>query len=90
MTPHEIIEQLREENPQAILADGLEDALVGIARRCGQPSLAVYAIDKCIEMLVSRDGMTEEEAEEFLEFNSIGAWAGENTPVWLQETPSRA
>lgn len=81
---HEIIEELRELNPQALLANGLEDALVGIAQRCGQPSLAVYSIDKAVQLLMKRDGMTEEEAGEYLVFNSIGAWAGPNTPVWLQ------
>jgi hypothetical protein len=28
--------------------------------------------------------MTEAEAEEFLECNSIGAWVGDETPVWLE------
>ena len=83
MTPQEIIEELREENPEALLADGLEDALVGIARRCGQPSLAVYDMRKCVDVLVKRDGMTDEEADEFLMFNSVGAWAGEHTPLWF-------
>lgn len=29
------------------------------------------------------DGMTEDEAEEFHEFNQIGAWVGERTPAFL-------
>ena len=76
-------EALVEENHEALLADGLEDALVGIARRCGQPTLAVYDIHKCVDVLMKRDGMTAEEADEFLMFNSVGAWAGEHTPLWF-------
>lgn len=85
MTKSEIQELLADENPEALLADGFEDAFVGIARRCGQPSLAVYDCDLCVRVLMERDGMDELEAWEYLEFNSVGAWAGEHTPVWLNK-----
>jgi hypothetical protein len=48
--------------------------------------VAVYSIPKAIDLLVTRDGMSAEEAEEYLEFNSIGAWVGDETPVWLEIT----
>ena len=67
-----------------LFADGLEEGFVGVARRCGQPDLAVYSIPLAIRVLVQRDGMSEEEAREYLEFNSIGAWGGEETPIWLE------
>jgi hypothetical protein len=67
-----------------LLADGLDAAFLGVGRRCGQKDIAVYSIPKAIEVLRTRDGMTEAEAEEFLEFNSIGAWVGDETPVWLE------
>jgi hypothetical protein len=38
--------------------------------------------DKCIEILVERDGMDHDEAEEFFEYNVIGAWMGEGTPCF--------
>lgn len=84
MTRDELRELVAEENPEAFLADGFEEAFVGFARRCGQPTLVVYDIDKCVEVLMRRDGMSYEEAHEYLEFNSIGAWVGENTPVWFE------
>ena len=66
-----------------LLASGLEDAFVGIGRRCGQEDIAVYSIQKAIEIL-KKDGITEGEAREYLEFNSIGAWVGQLTPIWLE------
>jgi hypothetical protein len=75
--------RLAEINSEALLADGFEEALIGFGQRCGQPTLAVYDCEKCIQVLMRRDGMSREEAEEYLEFNSIGAWAGEHTPIWL-------
>jgi hypothetical protein len=32
---------------------------------------------------MDRDGMTEEEAFEYLEFNTLGAWVGEETPMFV-------
>jgi hypothetical protein len=81
-TPAEIREQLSESNPDALYADGFDEALVGIARRCGQPDLAVYSVRRCIEVLMQR-GMTEEEADEFFDFNVVGAWVGPMTPIFL-------
>jgi len=66
-----------------LTADGLEDAIVGIGYRCGQIPLVVYSVEKCIEIFMKRDGMSEEDAWEFFEFNTAGAWAGEGTPIWL-------
>jgi len=62
--------------------DGFDDAIVGIASRCGQPDLVVYDREKCIEILM-RD-MPEDDAREYFEFNCEGAWMGELTPVILR------
>lgn len=80
------IQDLAEENPEALLLDGFEAAFVGVARRCGQPSLAVYDAELCIRVLMQRDGMTEDEAVEFFDFNTAGAWVGPNTPIILEKT----
>lgn len=83
MTTRDQIADMLEENPEALLADGFEDAFIGIARRCSQPSLAVYDYTKGVEILMQRDGMSEEEAVEWMEFNVVGAWVGEHTPIWF-------
>jgi hypothetical protein len=82
MTPAAVRELLSEENPDALFADGLDEALVGVARRCGQPTLAVYDYEKCVECFVGQ-GMSHEDAIEWMEFNVVGAWLGEGTPIWL-------
>jgi hypothetical protein len=64
-------------------ARGLDDAIIGIGVRCGQPPVVVYAVDRVIEILMTRDGMTNEEAIEFYEYNIEGAWSGKETPVWM-------
>ena len=68
---------------ELLLADGFDAALIGTGERCGQPTIAVYDREKCIEVLEKRDGMTQEEANEFFEFNVVGAWVGEQTPIFV-------
>ena len=65
-------------------ADGFDEAILGIARRCGQPDLVAYSVTKCLEILM-RDGATYEEAVDHFEFNTAGAWVGEETPVWIYD-----
>jgi hypothetical protein len=82
-----VFEDLRawiaEHNEEALLADGFEEAIIGIAERCSKPPLVVYDARKCVAILMRRDGMDEEEAWEFFNFNTLGAWMGENTPLFL-------
>lgn len=77
---HEALEALGELNPEALLADGLEDAFIGYTVNHHHAHVAVYDYGKCIEVLVARDGMTHEDAEEFLSFNTLGAYVGEKRP----------
>ena len=59
-----------------LLADGFDECLIGLGRRCGKPDIAVYDEEKCIDLLMKRDGMTHDEATEFFEFNVVGSWGG--------------
>lgn len=76
---------LDDYDEELLTADGLDDAILGIGGRCGQPSLVVYDVEKVIEILMTRDGMSYEEAQEFFDFNIGGAWVGELTPIWLHK-----
>jgi len=65
-----------------LTADGFDDALIGVGERCGCPDLAVYDANKCLEILVE-SGMDSEEALEYFEFNTLGAWVGDSTPIFV-------
>tara|TARA_R100000935_G_scaffold40401_1_gene61933 strand:+ start:1158 stop:1418 length:261 start_codon:yes stop_codon:yes gene_type:complete len=67
-----------------LLADGFEGAFIGVSTRCGQPTLAVYDANKCLQILIDRDEMTHDEALEYFNFNVIGAWVGDETPLFLE------
>jgi len=70
---------LADQEEDCALADGFDDALIGIA----QQFIAVYDREKYVQILVDRDGMDYEEANEFFEFNVQGAYVGEGTPAFL-------
>ena len=78
------MDELAEINPEALLADGLEKAFVGYTVNHNGYHVAVYCIDKCIALLVERDGMTHEGAEEYLSFNTLGAYVGPNGPIYVR------
>ena len=79
---------LDEEALEGLLtADGFDDALIGIGERINLDSVAVYDVDKCIDILMSRDGMSREEAVEFFDFNVRGSWVGKKTPIWVYMNP---
>jgi hypothetical protein len=69
-----------------LLADGFEKAFTGYFQRVGKPKVAVYDYEKCLKVLVERDGMGLSEADEYLQFNTVGAWVGEGTPAFMYTT----
>jgi len=83
-------DELSEVDPDMLLADGYEGALVGYCIRFGREPIAIYDIDRCIEILMTpgegdfEHGMTFEEAHEWFSFNTLGAWLGDYTPAFLK------
>ena len=79
--------ELVDEYEGLILADGFEDAFMGVVEQFSCEPIAVYDRQKCINILMERDGMSWEGAMEFFDFNVQGAWVGKRTPMFF--TPSR-
>ena len=75
------IDFIKENYPDALLVDGFDVAIIGVAHRAGQEPVVSYDRKKVIAVLTQ--SMTKEEAEEFFEFNIIGSYMGEYTPVFV-------
>lgn len=80
---NELMDELADENPEALLADGLSAAFIGYTQNHHHPVVAVYDLQKCVEILMA-DGMSAEEADEYLSFNTLGAYVGENGPLFVR------
>lgn len=86
MTRNELVEWIEAagyEEEGILLADGYEPAFVGVAVSAGRKPVAVYDIDACVRTLIERDGLDYEEAEEFFSFNTLGAYVGDQTPMFI-------
>jgi hypothetical protein len=77
------LEEQLPDDQTVVLADGLEDAFIGVGRTFSSIPVAIYDTDKVIEILMTRDVMTREEALEFFDFNIAGAYVGESTPIFM-------
>jgi len=71
-----------------LLADGFEKALLGVGERAGQPTIAVYDFDRCVAVLCERDNMSMDEAVDFMYYNVVGAWMGDETPIFVRQGQS--
>ncbi len=67
---------------EVLQADGLDDAIIGYVERCGEPIRLVYDREKAIDILMNDCG-DREAAVEYFDFNTAGAWVGEQTPFWF-------
>ena len=67
----------------ALIAEGFEKALIGFGYQFNTP-VAVYSKDKCLYVLIERDGMSSDEALEYFDFNVAGAWMGKSTPIFIE------
>lgn len=88
MTKREEITEAAEQGEFTVMfADGFDDAIVGLITRFGLESpIVLYDRAKMVQILTARDGMSEDDADEFISFNVEGAWMGPLTPAFLLTT----
>ena len=67
-----------------ITADGFETAFVAVAFSYNGNDIAVYDYDLCIKVLIDRDEMSLQEAHEYMDYNVVGAYVGEGTPIFTR------
>ena len=82
MTREELLEvygDLIDDNTEILMADGFDDAIVGL---CSKSMRVIYDYDIMLEILED-EGMSEIEAIEHLEFNVLNAWVGDQTPIYM-------
>ena len=61
--------------------DGFDNAIIGVGERCTTDSMIVYDYNKMVKILVTRDDMSYEEAEEYIDYNIVGDWIGDTTTI---------
>jgi len=77
----QINEYLESIGESTLLADGFDAALIGFSQRMNEPMLAVYSYEKMVQVLIDNDDLSYDDAVEYIDFNVVGAWVGEQTPI---------
>jgi hypothetical protein len=67
---------------ELLTAVGFDDAILGVDPNSNR---VIYSVTKCVNILMEEDGMDFEEAYDYLSYNSINAWVGEQTPIWCDD-----
>jgi len=80
-TRSELLESITEFNPEAKLADGFDDSILGYDTK----GRVIYSVNSILDTLVNRDGMDYDEAQEYFGFNIECAYVGEYTPIYMHE-----
>lgn len=65
-------------------ADGLDEAIIGVGHRCGDPSVVVYDLEKAIQIVQEEMDCEIWEAIEYFNFNILGSYIGEHTPIFME------
>jgi hypothetical protein len=69
----------KKESAETLWIDGADKAVIGFIDRCGYPPVVIYSYPKLCSVFV-KQGMTDEEAAEWVSFNIEGAGMGAGTP----------
>ncbi len=80
-TRQQVIEWIQQSEYDAVVGiDGMDDAFMG----CTPNGVAVYNLDRIVEIVMEDDELSEEEAIEYVQFNIVDAYIGEKTPIFVE------
>ena len=60
-----------------------DDAIIGVVERAGGSPVIAYDTQKILDIL--ERSMPMEDAQEFFEYNILGAYMGDRTPVYITQ-----
>lgn len=69
-----------------LLADGFDNAFIGVGENSESNPVAIYSIEKCLNILAEQfkdEEDPETDAIDYFEFNVRGSYVGEFTPMFI-------
>jgi hypothetical protein len=92
-------DEIAEINQEALLLDGFDEAIIGMAERINLGPVVAYDVDKIIEILSkdmevnesdladgeSLESVKIEMAFDYFYYNIQGAWMGDFTPIFISK-----
>jgi hypothetical protein len=65
-----------------LFANGFDRATIGTAQVNGK-TVVVYSADICLEIIMEDEGMDDDQAMEFFQYNVLGSYMGDETPIFV-------
>ena len=66
-----------------MFATNFDNAIIGVSMGISCGTKVVYDAEEMARTLVISERITEQEAWEYLEFNTFNAYIGDNTPIFV-------
>lgn len=75
-------------NDDLLKIDGMDKALIGVCMTWNGQTLVERIVynGRVITEILTKDGMSDEEAQDYIDFNIIGAYVGDSTPIVMWPT----
>jgi hypothetical protein len=80
----ELLEHIQYNFPDSMLADGYNSAIIGVAGGFDSGRV-VYSVKKMVEVCMKELSVDADEAIEWIEYNTFGAFIGEYTPIYVDD-----
>ena len=84
MDAKRVLDQLSDLNPEAVLFDNMNSALIGVGYISDAEPVAVYSKARIYNKLLA-DGLSPEDADEYYTGRFVSVRAGAHTPVVLDD-----
>ena len=85
MDAKRVLNQLSDLNPEAVLLENMNSALIGVGYIADADPVAVYSKARIYNKLLS-DGLSPEDADDYYTGKFVSVRAGDHTPVILDDT----
>lgn len=82
----EELEKYTKDNEfKVITFDGFSGAVIGWVNYDGNPLMVIYSLLKMAQILVGRDGMSFEDAVEYVNYNCSSMYLGSLSPIIVDD-----
>lgn len=88
MDNRKLIEEYLLDDLESLFADGFDDAILGVSVGISARNVVVYDYDMCVQILMQNNKMSHEDAVDFIEYNTINAYVGKFTPIFVKTCTS--
>jgi hypothetical protein len=78
-----------DDDDRPLVLTDFDECIIGVACNNGKRAV-VYSINRMVDYMITKDGLTYEEATDYLSYNTLGTWSGDGTPVYIYEVTSDA